>query len=285
MKLQFTKMHGAGNDFIFVNAMERPFNLTEDQIRLLCHRRFGVGCDQLLVVAPSDQADFRMDIYNSDGGRVEMCGNGIRCFAKYVLDKKLTQKTKLEIETLAGIIRPEIIADHKGSDVLTTWVKVDMGEPILEAPKIPARGSGQIVNQPFQVPGDQPLNMNITCVSMGNPHCIAFVDDAEAYPVEAHGRRIETSAFFPNRTNVEFLQVLNPKEIRMRVWERGAGETLACGTGACAALVACVLNGKTGRKATLHLNGGDLEIEWDEKTNRVFMTGPAATVCEGEAYV
>ncbi|MDO8518599.1 MAG: diaminopimelate epimerase [Deltaproteobacteria bacterium] len=266
MKLKFTKMHGAGNDFVMIE--EGAYGNTPlhpDVIRKICDRRFGIGCDQLLIVAPSQKADFRMDIYNADGGQVEMCGNGIRCFAKYVHDKKISSKTCLDVETLAGIIKPEMIK-HPGNNGDTLWVKVDMGEPTV---------SGEMKVRKFVG----------TSLSMGNPHYVVFVDRVDNYPVWEYGRLIETDPRFPNRVNVEFIQVLSPKELKMRVWERGAGETQACGTGACAAAVAAVLRQKTGREVLVHLKGGDLEINWDEKTNHVFMTGPATTVYEGEIEI
>ncbi|MDO8519321.1 MAG: diaminopimelate epimerase [Deltaproteobacteria bacterium] len=267
MKLKFTKMEGAGNDFVMIDVgaiHESP--LQPETIRKICDRRFGVGCDQLLVVAPSKKADFRMDIYNADGSQVEMCGNGIRCLAKYVQDKKISSKAKLDVETLAGIIKPEILAEHPGNSHKTLWVKVDMGEPTV---------SGEMKVRKFTG----------TSVSMGNPHYVVFVDQVDNYPVWEYGRSIEADPRFPNRVNVEFIQVLSQKEFRMRVWERGAGETHACGTGACAAVVASVLNKKTGREVLVHLKGGNLEINWDEKTNHVLMTGPATTVFEGEIEI
>lgn len=282
--LKFTKMHGAGNDFVFVNNLNRDIEMTPERAKFICDRKFGIGADQLLIVSPVRQAgDLRMDIFNSDGGEVEMCGNGIRCFSKYVLDAGITQKTELEVETLAGIIKPQVIADHPQTTKDTIWVRVDMGEPILEGGLIPTTKSGMHVNMPFSVDGE---SLKVTCVSMGNPHCVTFVDeDVNEYPVAQLGPKIELNEFFPNRTNVEFVEVLGPTELRQRTWERGAGETLACGTGACAVGVASVLNGKTERKMTIHLKGGDLEIEWDQESNHVFMTGPATTVFEGEIEI
>lgn len=281
-------MHGAGNDFIFINALsqELPPDLS-DFSHKLCHRRFGIGADQVLLVYPSQQADFRMDIYNADGGQVEMCGNGIRCFAKYVWDEKLTTKSKIKIETLGGMIVPELILDHPKQTKDTMWVRVDMGEPILEGEKIPTKERGQIVDKEFYLESDllrdgDPEKVNITCVSMGNPHCVVFVDDVESYPVERVGRVLEQHPFFPNRTNVEFVQIINDKKLIQRTWERGSGETYACGTGASAVCVAGVLNHKTSREVIISLKGGDLELMWDEASNHVFKTGPATTVFTGE---
>lgn len=275
MKLLFTKMHGAGNDFVFLNDMDGALKLDADIARKLCDRRFGIGADQLLLVRPSTKGDFRMDIYNADGGLVEMCGNGIRCFAKYVRDKRLTGKKKLGIETLAGMIKPEIISeDAKG----IMQVKVDMGEPVLDGRLIPANADGKIIDKPLAASGKQFL---ITAVSMGNPHCVIEVGDVKDFPVTDLGPQIENHPFFPQRTNVEFIQFTDRKHIVMRVWERGSGETLACGTGACGAAVASILRGKAEREVTVHLRGGDLVIHWDEKTNHVFMTGPAVTSFEG----
>ena len=283
MKLPFTKMQGAGNDFVLLNAMDRPIEHLSEIAKKLCNRRFGIGADQMLVAAPSDQGDFRMDIYNADGGKVEMCGNGIRCFVKYVHDLKLTSKTALAVETMAGMIYPEIISSHPKNRHDTVWVKVDMGKPILEGREIPVNRDGLVINQPLRPMGmDQ---FKITCVSMGNPHCVIFVGDVADISVEEVGPQIENDPFFPNRVNVEFVQIVDKKNIRLRVWERGVGETYACGTGACAVVVASVLNNKTDRSVTAHLRGGDLEIFWDEGSGSVFKTGPATTVFEGEIEI
>ncbi|MBI2340193.1 MAG: diaminopimelate epimerase [Deltaproteobacteria bacterium] len=262
MKLYFTKMQGAGNDFVLLNTISHPVDNLSRLAKKLCDRHFGVGADQLLAAAPSTKGDFRMDIYNADGGRVEMCGNGIRCFVKYLRDHGITPKTSLAVETMAGMIYPELIAGHPGTTGETAWVKVNMGKPVLEG-----------------------RNADGWVISMGNPHCVLFVDDVDSADVEKIGPRIENDPFFPNRANVEFVQVMDKKNIRLRVWERGAGETLACGTGACAAVVASVENNKTGRSVTVRLRGGNLEIFWDEASGNVFMTGPATTVFEGEMEI
>lgn len=272
MKLQFTKMHGLGNDFVVMDLRNKRVPKLEEKIKKLAHRRFGVGFDQALVLKASRRADFRMDIYNADGGRVEMCGNGIRCFAKYVWTRKLSRKKVLEVETLAGIIKPERAGD---------LVRVDMGEPVLDGPAIPVRAEGEVVDREFTSGGKK---FRGTCVSMGNPHCVIFVDKVEDFPVAEYGPAIETDPFFPNRTNVEFVEVLSRRRLRMRVWERGSGETLACGTGACATLVAAKMKGLADRRAKVLLDGGELEIEWTPE-NRVFMTGPAEEVFTGTAYL
>ena len=271
MKIPFTKMHGTGNDFIVVDcmALELP-DPAAFSIRY-CHRRFGIGADQMLLLYPSKSADFTMKIFNADGSEVEMCGNGIRCFAKYIWDRNLSGKQVLDVETLAGIIRPE----RSGADV-----RVDMGEPILDPQKIPVNLQSQAK------PVDYPLSIadrefNVTFVSMGNPHAVIFLDDdVSDFQVERYGRKIEMHPLFPKRTNVEFVNVVNRHELIMRVWERGSGETLACGTGACATGVASMLKGLTERRVTVKLLGGNLSIDWAEN-NHVYMTGPAVEVFEG----
>lgn len=277
--MNFVKMHGLGNDFVLINAMEEklPKDLP-DFARKVCNRRFGVGGDGVIFMLPSDIADLRMQILNSDGSEAEMCGNGIRCFAVLAYEKGLIDKPDLEVETLAGIIKPQIIFNSDGS---TQAVRVDMGEPILTPKEIPLSLDGEMaVNQIIQV---NEKTFNYTAVSMGNPHCIVFVDNTEHAPVHEIGPLIEKHSLFPKKTNVEFVEILNPREAKMRVWERGAGETLACGTGTCATVVACVLNKKTERKVKVHLLGGDLDIEWSAD-NHVFMTGPVAKVFEGKMF-
>ena len=278
--MKFTKMHGLGNDFVLVDVREiepenKPENMIDDPAgfaRWACDRRFGIGADQVLLLKDSKAADFKMEIINPDGSVVEMCGNGIRAFAKYIWDRGISDKDVLDIETLAGIIRPERAGNN---DEL---IKVDMGEPEFEGRKIPVALDGRIIDQPLKV-GDE--TFNITCVSMGNPHAVIFVDDVDAFPVEIYGPMIENDELFPNRINVEFVQVLASDSIRMRVWERGAGETLACGTGASASAVAARLKKLTDKKVTVQLKGGDLLIDWAEN-GRVYMTGPATEVYCGE---
>jgi len=267
--MKFTKMHALGNDFILLDLRDQTRNGLEDIAIRLCKRRFGIGADQMLVLRSADKADFSMLIFNADGSEVEMCGNGIRCLAKYIWDRGLSSKDVLEIETRAGIIRPEKAGG---------MVRVDMGRPVLDGREIPVELDGRVVDYPLEV---LDRIFNVTCVSMGNPHAAIFVEDAEAFPVELYGPEIEHHPLFPRRTNVEFIQVLNRSEIKMRVWERGAGRTLACGTGASASVVASAIKGLTERNVTVHLEGGDLAIEWKDD-DKVFMTGPATEVFEGD---
>lgn len=269
-------MHGAGNDFVVVDGAKET--IPEEQLaavaRHACDRNLGIGGDGLILVLPSRTANFRMRMLNPDGSEAEMCGNGIRVFAKYVYDRKMHPDVIMTVETLGGIKTLKL--NTAGGKVLT--VRVDMGEPRLLRSEIPMKGDNtRVVSEPLKVQGKK---MEITCVSMGNPHCVTFVDNVDNYAVEKIGPDIENHPSFPQRTNVEFVQVLNQQEIKMRVWERGAGETLACGTGACASAVASMLNDKTARKVTVHLRGGDLFIEW-LGDNKVFMTGPAEEVFEG----
>lgn len=274
MELTFTKMHGLGNDFVLIDSRDMDlssrFTMTELAKRL-CDRRFGVGADQLLLLLNSNAADFKMKIFNADGSEVEMCGNGIRCLAKYVWDKGLSNKDTLKIDTLAGIIRPQRVGE---------LVRVDMGEPLLEAEKIPVniKAAAPIVDYPLKV---NDREFRITCISMGNPHAVVFLNENIAdFPVTVYGPAIESHPLFPNKTNVEFVNVINRRELTMRVWERGAGETLACGTGASAVGAAAMVKGLTERRVTIHLRGGDLAIEWPEH-DHIYMTGPATEVFEG----
>jgi len=282
MKIHFTKMHGLGNDFILINCIDDVCPSDPETFsRRLCDRRFGIGADQLLFLHPSDKADFKMRILNADGSEVEMCGNGIRCLAKYIWDRNLSDKEILNIETIAGIIRPE-----KAGNL----VRVDMGEPIFEPERIPISISSTfkvqsskenisnlIIDYPLQI---EDKEFKITCVSMGNPHAIIVVDDVDSFPVTYYGPMIEKHPLFPKKTNVEFIEVPASDEIRMRVWERGSGETMACGTGASAVAVASNIKGLSNRNVTVHLLGGDLLIEW-AVNNHVYMTGPAVEVFEG----
>jgi len=273
MELPFVKMHGLGNDFVLVDDRERDRGDWAALAPRLAHRRLGVGCDQVLVVRSSGTADLRMDIYNADGSRAEMCGNGIRCLARWARDRGVSSGDELRVETLAGVMIPRLRGD---------LVEVDMGEPIFEGRKIPVDADGPVKDHP--VPLDEG-SVKVTCVSMGNPHAVVFVDDAASYPAAEVGPQVETHPFFPRRTNVEFVQVLAPDRLRMRVWERGAGVTLACGTGACAAAVAAHWTGRAEREADVELDGGLLNIRWDRESSRVFMTGPAAEVFEGQFYL
>lgn len=274
--MRFTKMQGAGNDYIYLNGFEAlPADLGT-LAREMSDRHFGIGSDGLVVIMPSEDCDFRMRMFNSDGSEAEMCGNASRCVGKYVYDKGLTTKKELTLETLAGV---KHLTLHTQNDRVNR-VTVDMGEPILSALDIPVNLSiSPVVSYPLEIEGNR---FAITCVSMGNPHAVIFLDNMDRYDLHHIGALIEHHELFPRRTNVEFVEVLSPQNLKMRVWERGAGETLACGTGACATLVAAVLNRKAERRATLHLLGGDLSIEWNEQNNRIYMTGGAVTVFEGE---
>ncbi len=287
MEITFTKMHGLGNDFIVINCLDTEFPDPSGFAVRYCHRRFGIGADQLLLIYPSDKADFMMKIFNADGGEVEMCGNGIRCFAKYIWDRGLSDKDILEVETLAGIIKPE-----RAGDMAQNMVKVDMGEPILEPEKIPVNipphppltkgGQRGVIDYPLQIIDRQ---FKITCISMGNPHAVIFLDeDISDFPVSVYGPEIEHHNIFPKRSNVEFINIKNKSELKMRVWERGSGETMACGTGASAAGVAAMLKGLTDKKVIVHLSGGDLIIEWVHN-NHVHMTGPAVEVFDGRIKI
>jgi len=271
--MKFTKMEGLGNDYVYVNASD--VRIEEKNLpglaKAISDRHFGVGGDGLVVISGSDRADFKMRMFNSDGSEAEMCGNAIRCVAKYVYEKGLTEKTELEIETLAGIIKPTVLADG--------LIRVDMGEPILGGKDIPSLiDKKPVISEQIEIDGTA---ITLTLVSMGNPHAVTFVDDMEI-DIAAIGPKVEAHRLFPNRINTEFVQIVARDEVKMRVWERGAGETMACGTGACAAVVAARLNDLTDRDVKVHLLGGDLSVHWDETSNRVFMTGPARFVFEGE---
>jgi len=278
--LEFTKMEALGNDFVIIDARKKLPTGLPALARRLCDRHFGIGADGLMLILPSKRADFRMRIFNADGSEAEMCGNGIRAFAKYLYDHRLTKKTDLAIETLAGIMRPRLVM--RGGKVSS--VRVDLGGPRLASQEIPIAGPlrSPVLKEKLVVLGDEYEIYEITCVSMGNPHCVIFREDLDRLPIEKIGPAIESHEVFPRRTNVEFVQVISPTRLRMRVWERGCGETLACGTGAAASLVAAVLNGLAQRRATLQLRGGDLRVEWNEKTNHVFITGPAREVFRGK---
>jgi diaminopimelate epimerase len=274
--MHFTKMHGLGNDYIYVNGFEEQLADPSAVARAVSDRHFGIGGDGLILILPSTQADFRMRMFNADGSEAQMCGNGIRCLAKYVYDHRLTRQTTIQVETLAGILALQLFVHHGTVDK----VRVKMGEPRLQRAQIPMQGpSGQVLKEPLQVDGK---TFEVTAVSMGNPHCIVFVDDPETFAVEHWGPRFERHAAFPEGVNTEFVRVVDTKTFHMRVWERGSGETLACGTGAAAVAVACHLNGRTGRQVTAHLRGGLLELEWNEQDNQVYMTGPAVEVFSGQ---
>lgn len=276
MATAFTKWQGCGNDFILIDArMEGIANHRDLAVRL-CDRHYGIGADGLILVLPSGKADFRMRIFNADGSEAEMCGNGIRCFARLVYDRGFTNKTVFTVETEAGVLRPALILAAGKVQA----VRVDMGAPVLEAAEIPVTGFGRerVINRPITVLGQ---TYDVTCVSMGNPHCVVFVEDLEALDIDRIGPAFETHAWFPRRVNTEFVAIQDHTHLRMRVWERGAAVTLACGTGACATMVAAVLNQKAERQAEIELDGGVLHVEWAED-DHVYMTGPAELVFTGE---
>ena len=272
--MKFTKMHGIGNDYVYVNCFKEKIENPGEVAKRISDRHFGIGSDGLILIKPSQIADFEMEMYNSDGSLGAMCGNGIRCVAKYVYDYGLTDKTQISVATGSGIKYLDLTVED-GKVVL---VKVDMGAPILEPEKIPAKVS-KATGEKLTVQGKE---YEVTCISMGNPHCIVCVDDVDGLDIEQVGTFFEHHEVFPDRVNTEFIKVLDRNTVQMRVWERGAGETWACGTGACAVAVACILNGWTEREVTVKLRGGDLLICWDQDKNTVFMTGPAATVFDGE---
>jgi diaminopimelate epimerase len=273
--MRFIKMHGIGNDYVYIDCFQRTVREPEKLAIRMSDRHFGVGGDGLILIMPSDQADARMRMFNADGSEAQMCGNGIRCLAKYVYDSGISRKSKLTVETLAGVLQLELLA----ANGTVQKVKVNMGMPRLRRQDIPMLGEGEQVLGETLAAGDR--EFTVTCVSMGNPHCVIYVDEVAQFPVTQYGPLLEHHPQFPQRTNVEWIEWLNRKEIRQRTWERGSGETLACGTGACAAAVASVLNRKTDRRVTVHLLGGDLEIEWADD-NHVYMTGPAVEVFRGD---
>lgn len=276
--IKFTKMQGLGNDYVYIDAINQSIENESSLAQFVSNRHFGIGSDGLILICKSEVADFKMRMFNSDGSEAEMCGNGIRCVGKFVYDKGLTNKTTVKIETLAGI--KILILNISDGKVKT--VKVDMGKPILEAEKIPVISNEKPVkNLILEAEGKQ---FKFTCVSMGNPHAITIVDNTKNFDVEKYGKILEIDKAFPKRANIEFVQIVDEHNIKMRVWERGAGETLACGTGACATAVACNLNGLTERKVKIELLGGNLEIEWNKNDNHIYMTGPAVTVFDGELY-
>lgn len=276
--IKFTKMQGLGNDYVYIDAINQKIENESSLAKFVSNRHFGIGSDGLILICKSDIADFKMRMFNSDGSEAEMCGNGIRCVGKFIYDKGLTDKTIVKIETLAGI--KTLVLNTKDGKVETA--RVDMGEPILEAEKIPVISKEQPVKN-LELEAEN-KKFKFTCVSMGNPHAITIVENTKEFDVEKYGKILEVDKAFPKKANIEFAQIIDKENIKMRVWERGAGETLACGTGACATAVACNLNGLTGRKVNIELLGGTLNIEWNEKDNHVYMTGPAVTVFDGELY-
>lgn len=277
MILQFTKMEGLGNDYVYIYCPDGcPENLP-GLARVMSDRHRGVGSDGIIVILPSEVADFKMRIFNADGSEARMCGNGARCVGKYVYDTRLTARKEVALETLSGVKRLWL---HVGDDDRVDRVTVDMGLPSLLSKDIPVKSDADsVINSAIDLPDGR--TVNVTAVSMGNPHAVVFVNDFDEFDIEKTGRFIECHEIFPDRANVEFVQVMDAERLRMRVWERGSGVTMACGTGACASLVAAVANGLSGRRSLLILDGGILEIEWDESTGHVLMTGPATKVFEG----
>lgn len=274
--MKFTKMQGLGNDYVYVNCFQETVENPEEMAKKVSDRHFGIGSDGLILIKPSDVADFEMDMYNADGSRGAMCGNGIRCVAKYVYDYGLTDKTSITVNTASGIKYLDLTIEN-GKAV---QIRVNMGAPILEAAKIPMISEKEkIINEPIQVDGE---TYCITGVSMGNPHAVTYIDDVQGLEIEKIGPKFEFHPCFPDRVNTEFVKVLDDHTVEMRVWERGSGETLACGTGACAVAVSSILNGYTKDEVTVKLLGGDLKIFWDKKENLVYMTGPAEVVFDGE---
>lgn len=280
--MKFTKMHGCGNDYVYVNGFTEKVADKPKAVVALSDRHFGIGSDGVIFINPSQQADFEMEMYNADGTRAEMCGNGIRCVGKYVYDHGMTDKTSITVESFGKVKYLDLTVEN-GKVVK---VKVNMGNPELTAKDVPVVSvHEQVIDEEIIV---KEKSYRMTCVSMGNPHAVVFMDDVEHLAIEEIGPYFENHERFPNRTNTEFVQVIDDSHVKMRVWERGTGETLACGTGCCATAVACVLNHLTGAHVTVQVLGGEIEIYWDQKENLVYMTGPAVTVFEGEteeAYV
>lgn len=275
--MKFTKMHGCGNDYVYVNCFEEQVPDPEKAAILVSDRHFGIGADGLILIRPTDKADFEMEMYNADGSRGAMCGNGIRCVAKYVYDHGMTDKTQITVNTGSGVKTLDLTV----KDGKVETVRVNMGTPELTASKIPVvADTEKAIEAPILADG---RDWTFTAVSMGNPHAVVFVENLERLQLEVVGPKFENHSIFPDRVNTEFVKVLNDHTIQMRVWERGSGETLACGTGSCAAAVAAILTGKvSGSTVTVELRGGRLQIEWDREANTVYMTGPATTVFSGE---
>ena len=274
--MKFTKMHGIGNDYVYVNCFKETVEHPSEMAIKVSDRHFGIGSDGLILIEPSEVADGKMEMYNADGSQGAMCGNGIRCVAKYMYDYGITDKTSISVETKSGIKYLDLtIKDGK-----VDTVKVNMGTPILKAVDIPVRSEKeQVIDEPVMVDGKE---WKITCVSMGNPHAITYIDDVKNLEIEKIGPKFENHEIFPDRVNTEFVRVIDRNTVEMRVWERGSGETLACGTGACAVAVSSILNGLTEEEVTVKLLGGDLKIFWDRTENKVYMTGSATTVFDGE---
>jgi len=277
--MKFTKMHGCGNDYVYINGFEEHIEAGEkpELVRRLSDRHFGIGGDGVIFINPSERADFEMEMYNADGSRAQMCGNGIRCVAKYVYDNHMTDSLHISIES-SGVIK--YLDLTLGADDKVAVVRVNMGAPILEAAQIPVLSDNeQVIDETIEVAGE---TYRMTCVSMGNPHAVVFVDDVAGLDLEKIGPFFEHHARFPERTNTEFVKIIDREHVEMRVWERGTGETLACGTGSCATTVACIINGLTNERVNVKLLGGELLCEWDRTANLVYMTGPAVSVFNGE---
>ncbi len=281
MKIKFTKMQGCGNDYVYINGFTEkvPQERKPDMVRMVSDRHFGIGSDGAIFINPAKEADFEMEMYNADGSRSEMCGNGIRCVGKYVYDYGLTDRTEFTVVS-AGKIKYLVLTVENGKAV---QVRVNMGNPILKPEEIPVIAKGEnVIKEPITVLDKE---YEMTCVSMGNPHAVVFVEDTASFPVNEIGPYFENHEKFPNRTNTEFVQVVDRNHIKMRVYERGTGETLACGTGCCASAVACILNGLTDNAVDVEVLGGVVHIEWDREENLVYMTGPAVTVFDGEIEI
>lgn len=278
--VKFTKMHGCGNDYIYVNCFTEKIEEPSVIAKKVSDRHFGIGSDGLILICPSETADFKMRMFNADGSEGKMCGNGIRCVAKYVYDNGMTDKEVITVETLSGIKTLQLAVSQGRVQAVT----VDMGSPVLTPSQIPVKCEGdRMINQPVSIGGKE---YYITCVSMGNPHAVVFTEEeVTALNLEKIGPLFENHEIFPDRVNTEFIHVIDEKTIDMRVWERGSGETLACGTGACASVVACVLNHKTEDEVLVHLLGGDLEVRYDREKNTVLLTGPAEFICTGEIAI
>lgn len=284
MNMKFTKMQGCGNDYVYVNGFTEhvPQERKPEIVRSLSDRHFGIGGDGVIFINPSEEADFEMEMYNADGTRAQMCGNGIRCVAKFVYDKGLTDSDRISVVSAGSVKYLELTVERKNpaDRGVVTRVRVNMGSPILEPSRIPVLANGEnVINEPIYV---EDREYRMTCVSMGNPHAVVFADDVADMKLEQIGPLFEHHVRFPERVNTEFVEIIDRQNVFMRVWERGTGETLACGTGCCATAVACILNGLTDDRITVKLLGGELMIEWNREENVVYMTGPATTVFEGE---
>ena len=295
MEVRFTKMEGCGNDYVYISGFDYPLDPAQkpEIVKRLSDRHFGIGGDGVIFINPSEIADFEMEMWNADGTRGEMCGNGIRCVGKFVYDKGMTQNKEITVESFGKVKYLTLFTEETGGKEAVTSVRVNMGEPILDAPGIPVvADASPVVAESIHIPvegigdyGESGGDYEMTCVSMGNPHAVVYIDSTDDLQIETIGPLFENHSRFPNRTNTEFVQIIDPEHVKMRVWERGSGETLACGTGCCAVCVAGVLNGCTAPKLEVQVLGGSLLIEWDREENIVWMTGPATTVFEGTLSV